>query len=285
VQVVNSTGSTIRNVTTNANGVATVSLDAATFTAKPYKPGYNFSNVVFTVSATASETLTGSAVSVSDAQLTPQDALDIVRNQVYEQSAKFWNDQEVYDYMWLAEQEIAQLAECTEYEDDSITTVSGTQDYEKPLDCLYLKEVKFDNVPLKEVDRREKNAMQSNGYGGTDASGNCYAYYEWNNTISLYPIPQRAATVSLFYIRQPAKITSSSNYFTVPKEFQHPILDFCLSRMYAKDQDETRTNFHWQLWMKGIQDAKTKWQKRKKSNRLYVQKNTDNFGQTEFGTI
>ena len=287
IQVKNAGGSVVRSQYTDSSGSVDIELDAGTFTLVPYKAGWNFTNSVIVVSASATETVTGTAVASADTALTPEDVLDIVRFQVYETSAAFWSDAEIYTYMWQAESEIAQLVECTQYMDDSTTTVSGTQKYAKPLDCLYLKKVEWDSVPLKEMDmqQRDKETHQFQSYGQSDSSGNPYAYWQWGDDLYLYPIPQSAKTLEIWYVRQPAKISASSTEFTVPKEFHNPIVEYCLSRMYLKDQDETRGKYHQEMWLQGVQMAREKWATRKKSNRFAVAKNADNYPQTDLGII
>lgn len=217
--------------------------------------------------------------------MTPNEVLSSVRNQVYESDAGFWTDAEVYDYMSQAEQEIADIIECTETIDSTMDTVAGTQEYSKPSNCQIIKFVRFDNVLLKNIDFREKDALNLNRYGSTDQGGDPDSYYEYGSVIGLYPIPQRIAEIKIYYIALPPRLTISSTTFAIPALFHSYLVDYCLFRMYMKDQDDQRGNLHRQIWEENLNKSRMKWMRKRTANRLFVVKNEDAFNQTELGMI
>jgi len=218
--------------------------------------------------------------------MTPAQILATVRAQVYEATAAFYTDAEIYSYMWQAEQEIANQVVCTEVRDStSISSVTNTEYYSLPADVLYVERVEWNNTKLKKIDYRDRDSVNGGGYGGDLDKGDPYCYYQYGSQIGLFPVPQEAKTVALHYIQEPAQIVTASSAFTVPSFFAKYIPDFCLSRMYAKDQDDGRAKFHQGLWSGNILSAKQLWSQRQFKDALLVVKDSDKYPETELGMI
>jgi hypothetical protein len=217
--------------------------------------------------------------------MTPNQVLETIRDQVYETSANFWSDAEIYRYMWTAECELASLIECTEATCTAIPTVANQQEYTKPTNLIDIKRVTYGNKPLKKVTKREKDFYDFNLVDGTDFSGEPDSFYEWAALIGLYPIPTEVKSLTIYGIVQPTVITSASVAFTVPQEYTHYFIDFCLHRMYAKDQDETRSDRHFKIWENNLVKAKDKWMRKRVSGKVFVVKTEDQYPTTELGLI
>ena len=217
--------------------------------------------------------------------MTPLQILDSIRDQVYETSANFWSDAEIYRYMWQAECEIAGLIECNELKNVSVSTVASQQEYTLPAGVLDITRVLYGNKPLKKVSKREKDFYDFNTVTSTDYNGEPDSFYEYGSLIGLYPVPTAIQVITLYYNGQPTEIAAASTTFSIPELFHHYLIDYCLSRMYAKDQDETRAGRHMQLWENNLIKAKNKWQRKKNSGKIFVVKTEDYYPTTELGVI
>jgi hypothetical protein len=136
---------------------------------------------------------------------------------------------------------------------------------------------------MKKITLRDKDAMQFNQYGGSDSSGNPYAYYEYGSVIGLFPIPTTEETIKYYYVAKPVDITSSSVEFSIPATFHPYLQDYVLSRAYLKDQDDVRSGWHYNVWQKSIIDCQHLWSRRKSANRFTTVKVEDNYPDTEIG--
>lgn len=219
--------------------------------------------------------------------MTPSEILESIRDQVYESSASFWSDDEIYRYMWQAECEIAGLIECNDIIDStSLDSTSGTKDYTIPSNFLDVYSVKFGNKFLKKITEREKTYFDFNNVTSTDYSGEPDAFYLRGSTLSLYPNPTTTGVnITLIGNGQPTKLTSASTSFSIDQMFHHYIIDYCLSRMYAKDQDEVRADRHLRMWENSLVKAKQKWQNKKRSGKFNVVKDEDVYPTTDLGII
>ena len=217
--------------------------------------------------------------------MTPAQVLTTVRAQAYETSEGFWNDSEIFSYMWQCEQDIATELGCAQGTDSSTTTVASTQEYAKPSDCAIINRLVWDSVKLKKVDLTDQDAMDWQGYGSSITTGQPYAYWEFGANVGLYPIPDSAKTLKFWYTKIPAEVTSASTAFTIEQIFHTCFVDYCLWRMYAKDQDDGRMSFHYGNYQRLFLSAKLKWARRVGADQHQVVRDEMYFPTTELGLI
>lgn len=217
--------------------------------------------------------------------MTPQQVIDTVRNQFYETAAKFIADNEIRSYLWQAELLIASMLECTEATSTSTTTVAGTQAYAKPANCTLITRVEWWGVKLKKIDITDQDAIDGGGYGASLSQGDPTSYFEYGNSIYLYPVPSSAQTVTIFYMAEPVITTGTSTSFTVPAFATKYLADYALYRLYAKDQDNGRAGFHNSLWEQGLDRLRMEWTRIKRRDMHSVVRNEDYYPSTDLGII
>ena len=217
--------------------------------------------------------------------MTPQQVVDTVRNQFYETSAKFVGDGEIRSYIWQAEMIAASKVECTETTNSATTTVSGTQEYAKPTNCIILTRVEWYGVKLKKIDMVDQDAIDGGGYGSSLSQGDPHSYYEYGTAIGLYPVPSSARTLKFFYLAEPVLTTGNSTSFTVPGFVTKYIADYALYRMYAKDQDNGRTVFHKNVWDNSLFEMKDEWARIRGRDKHNVVRDEDYYPSTDLGLI
>lgn len=216
--------------------------------------------------------------------LTPTGCVDTCRYQFYEATAKFIADAEIYGYAWQAEQIINNAIECCQTS-TAHTTTTYTQEYTKPTGCYLINRVTFDGVKLKRIDVTDQDQMDGAGYGSSLSVGNPHSYYEYGEKVGLYPVPDSSATLKYWFVAEPASLTTASTQFTVPAFARLPIPDYCLFRMFAKDQDDGRAQFHANLWANGLNRVQSEWARLNRRDGHYVVRNEDNYPATELGLI
>jgi hypothetical protein len=217
--------------------------------------------------------------------MTPAQVLTDIRDQLYETSANFWSDSSCYNYMSNAEQIIADALNCYVKTDSSTTTTASLQEYATPNDCSAIIRLTYDSYTLKLIDLREKDSLRFNTYGNTDNTGKPEYYYEFGSVIGLYPIPTETKTLKFFYSAVPARITSASTAFSIPSMFHPYIADYCLFRLYIKDQDDVRSAAHKRLWDEGLKEMNRKWSSSQFKNRILKVKSYEDFFETDIGII
>lgn len=194
--------------------------------------------------------------------MTPSDVLSRVRDQLVEGTAGFWTDAELYRYMSDGESEINNMVECYRVSSTD-TTVTGTSGYTLPTDCVAVTRLTYDSVPLKLVSRREMDALDMPGYGGSTKSGQPTHWYMYEGMAYLWPVPSAAKTIEYDYVASPPAITTASSQFAIPRQFHIPIQDYTLYRAFTKDQDAGRAEWHKREYMQGTMDARMREQRRR----------------------
>ena len=184
--------------------------------------------------------------------------LNSIRAQLFEQTAAFWTDAEIYGYLSDAEYELASEANCTQVVDTSITTVSGTQEYAIPATIMRIQRLTWSTVKMKAIDLTQLDSIFYPIYGGITSQGNPFYYYIYANNIGLYPVPASAATVQIYGMKRPTAVSSTQQNFTIPDELIPYLDDYALYRCYLKDQDG-KAQSHLGIWNSNKQAAKAAW--------------------------
>jgi hypothetical protein len=210
-------------------------------------------------------------------------AIQTVRYQAYEPTAAFWADDEIRQYLWEGECEIARMAECVEVA-TSITTVTSTQESTYTSTVETIKRVTYDGDRLKKIDFRDLDTLDEDGTASDASTGNPTHYYLWgNNTIGFWPVPTTSAAVKIWGNGTPAQITSSVSAFTVPPQFHNAIPDYALYRMYSKDQDDSRAKLHLDIWEASKTKAVQQWSRRKSADKINLVKDEYAYASTTLG--
>jgi hypothetical protein len=207
------------------------------------------------------------------------DVLTTVRNQLYEPTAGFWTDSELYGYMNQAEQEIALNIRCTQAQ-TAITSVTAQSMYTRPA-AYYIDRITWGGDKLKKIDMTDYEALCR----GATTIGSPTYYYELGDTLGLWPIPATADSVCVYYVSIPPALTGSSSVFTVPVYFHNMIQDYCLYRAFAKDQNQAQAGFFKDQWDKNMLRAFTYWRNKTNSDLYQVVKDEDCYTDSELGIV
>lgn len=195
--------------------------------------------------------------------MTPANVVSRVRDQLAETTAAFWTDAEIYRYLTDAEREVNLTVEYN-LVSTAATTVTNTSGYTLPSDCLSLKRITYDGVPLRRVDayKRDIDGLDMPGYGSSGQTGNPTHYYQINNMVYLWPVPQEAKTVQYYCHTDTAEVTAAAS-FTLPPNYHVCMQDYCLYRCFLKDQDQGKSEWYKREYLQGLADAQRREQSRK----------------------
>jgi len=214
--------------------------------------------------------------------MTPSDVLLSIRDQLYEPTAGFWTDAELYRYMGQAEQEIALNIKCTQFQ-TSTTTVTAQSMYTRPA-AYYIDRLTWDSVKLKKIDTTDLDALQRVAYGGLYTIGRSMHYYEYDDQIGLWPIPSYSAPLNVWGVQIPPGTYVSSG-FCVPAYFHVMIQDYALYRAFAKDQNKDQSQFYKNQWDQAMVRAYTYWRQKTEGDFYRVVKEEDSYRNVELGMI
>jgi hypothetical protein len=185
--------------------------------------------------------------------LTPTQCYNMIRASSFDASIELATELELYLMMTQAELMIAKAVGCTQTT-VTVPTVASTKEYTRP-DALAIERVTYDSVKLKKIDMRQLDEIEGATYGGSTQEGRPVYYYEYGNIIGLSPTPQEIKNVKYYYQAKPAALTNLSAAFTIDDAYAHLIADWCLYKLYTKDQQIAEADRYYQAWEKGLKDA------------------------------
>lgn len=109
--------------------------------------------------------------------------------------------------------------------------------YELPDNFMYIARVTFDNRLINE--RKLQDLDLDSRAVDTAGSGTPESYYIWNNTLYLYPAPSRGGSgnLDIWYVSQPAALTSDTDVPEIPTYMHEDIVRYCLARAKELDED------------------------------------------------
>lgn len=206
--------------------------------------------------------------------MTPAQALTRTRLNLNETTAAFWTDAEIYSYMWEAECILAGklgLFEAT----TAHTTVTGTSVYTFPSSMLRIARLTYDGKKLKKADFTDRDYLDGTDYGSTVQSGKPEIYIEWGQEVTLFPVPDAAATLRWHFLKAPSEITAAAAFSVKDESLQQMIPDYCVYKCSLKDGELSRADRHQKAWEANVLRAESMWVDKKSEDRIYHVKDED----------
>jgi len=277
---------TVTSGETDANGQVVFYIDDGSYLAYLEKNAYSFTTPeTLTVSGTTTDTYIGAAVAGTTYGVGPAASVTSIRHQFYETASAFVSDSEIKTYLWEGERDMNAFVECY-LGTGTNTTTTGTQEYNISsfvTNCIGIRHISYDGTALKRIDLRDLDFLDEDGTTTDAQTGDPTSYYEWNDKVGLWPVPDASATVKIWGVFEPPEITSATTSYSVPRQFQTYLHDYALYRMYLKDQDDGRANMHNKLWNEHKQEAQRLWARKYKGNKLMTVKDSGAYPKTVMG--
>lgn len=123
------------------------------------------------------------------------DIITQARDRLQEESETFFSTDRLMDIARRVQMEVAVITECLETS-ETVAAASGTIEYDLPEDCLNVQAATCDDYPLAPVNYRRLHAK-------VYPSGQPACYYIFGNRLGLYPAPNGASTLKIWYSQRP----------------------------------------------------------------------------------
>jgi len=200
--------------------------------------------------------------------MTPSEIEDAARERYNAVSDPHFSSDMIMDVIYQACVELAN--ECNLIENTFQTTsTSGTREYSYPTNAISIRRVEYNGVKLEPASLEQDPKTSTTAPSGTPAQ-----YAIWEDTLILFPTPDTTSdTIKVFAYCEPQAVTSTST-LEVPSRYHASIIDFVLSIMYAKDQNEQMATYHRNLWDKSINRIKRAVAKAKRGDQFAVVRDT-----------
>jgi hypothetical protein len=193
--------------------------------------------------------------------MTPTEIATMARQIYNAVGDDFFADALMYNFMYGAQLEAALDSQCIEnvY---TASSVANQQQYSFPTNAIGIKNLKYGN---KELDKISQQEYDSISYGqSTVASGTPRAYWQWGESIYLYPMPDTSTTgtIQIFTYDKPQAVTALST-LEIPSQFHVDIVHYCVAQMFSMDQNTAMADRYQARWDSAKERIK-KWQQKKR---------------------
>lgn len=190
--------------------------------------------------------------------MTPSEIQAATRRKYNAEGDTFYNDAYFYDLIYEAETELAEEAMVIE-KVYSTTSVASQREYSWPSTAIAIKRIEYDGNKLRYSNFREDDALTLS-QADTTETGTPDFYQIWDRTIYLRPIPGTAGlTIRIFTYDRPSLQSTGNANLDTPEHYHKDIVNFCVSNLAAKNQDQGTANYYLQLWQNALRRAK-RWQ-------------------------
>ena len=191
--------------------------------------------------------------------LTPASLLARIRNMTGEDDT-FWTDGEVFAYMTEAEQIVTDRVRCNQ-DSTNISTVANQRTYDVPGNVKEIKRVEYDGQKIKNIDFNELNALEYTS-GDSSSVGDPRYYYLWGDKLGTSPVAGNDGTnISIYFTTETGTDYSSTTpSFNTPSYIAHYYADYCLFRMYMKDDELKKMASTFEArWERDIDNIESNW--------------------------
>lgn len=190
--------------------------------------------------------------------MTPTELYNQIRNLAFDVNTKLSGETELYQYMSDAELEIAKKVYCTQ-NSTTENSVIDQREYDRPSGALKIERITWNTVKLKKINIGDIDVAEGQSYGGTTSTGNVVYYYEYGSKIGLSPVPTEVKEIKYYYLKYPTVLNASSTAFTIPEEYVHYISDYCLYRMFLKDDQKGLADRSFKIWLDNLVRCEEDW--------------------------
>lgn len=140
----------------------------------------------------------------------------------------------------------------------TIASVSGTQAYSLPADCLTLRSVWYGGVKLDMYTMAQVEEFLVTTGTAYAEGGNPQYYWIWANQLNFYPIPadSTASQITVFYTRTPIDVSILGDDLDIPVQYHNALVAYVLKQAYELDEDWTASGNKLTEFQTGLNDLK-----------------------------
>lgn len=214
--------------------------------------------------------------------MTPAQIEEAARNKYNATGDTFYTTDEIVDYIYQAQLELAQVCPIIEAT-YTTTSVASQQEYSFPSYTSEIKRITYDGRKLQPITFRDDDTLTALGQS-TTTTGTPECYAVWNRTLYLRPLPSEAKTIKIFSVNEPQPMTSASS-LEIPSLFHMDVVDFVLMQMALKDENARASMIYEKRWEAAKRRAIAWCKKKKRGDGFAAVQSEEQHAVTQFGTI
>ena len=120
----------------------------------------------------------------------------------------------------------------------TLITTPGLSKYLFPdVNIQQIESLHYDNAPIPNVPFAQAETQIITADPSQAESGAPMLWYEWDGEMTLWPVPNDARSLTLYYTAYPEELTGiSDELLSVPDKFYNAVVDYVLMKCYEMDE-------------------------------------------------
>jgi hypothetical protein len=139
----------------------------------------------------------------------------------------------------------------------TINTIAGTAAYAFPTDVLKLHSLLYDGNSLDLQTLQDVNDSYTTA---TATQGVPQVAWIWAGQINLYPVPNAVKVMTVYYIRNPVEVSTTSAAPELHESYHKRLVDYCLAQVAEMDDDMARYQIKMDEFRTGVASNKDEMQ-------------------------
>lgn len=166
------------------------------------------------------------------------DVIRRVRNSAGDINALQFTDTMLYDWVNDAIKECA-LQNQLFQKSATQNTVAGTADYSLPTDIFKLHSVVVNSAKLPVLTLQQWEELNAGPNPPAATNSEPVQCYVWAGKITLFPTPDKAYTLKVNYLYEPAALTAANlaDQLPLPLAYHNRVVTYCLAQAALLDED------------------------------------------------
>jgi hypothetical protein len=160
-----------------------------------------------------------------------------VKRQFGDESGVQITDSDIIRWINQAQAEIAFLADPIQAISSSVL-VPGTYTYPLPVEtATKIISLRVDGNPIQSIEFQEAELRLQKEDPQHTSTGRPRYWYKFANQLYLWPTPDTAWSIDIFYFKDPADITGTADLLNLPDKYFEPIVQFVMAKAYELDEE------------------------------------------------
>jgi hypothetical protein len=214
--------------------------------------------------------------------MTPLEVITAARQFHNAVGDSFWSDAELYNYLYFAASRLATEAECIENR-YTTSSVASQQEYTRPTRAFKIKRVEYANQKLDVIDFRGLDSVYLNST--TTVTGTPQYYYEFDDVIGLYPIPDTADDTIKIYSYDYPSVPSATSTLEMPVQYHRALVMGVRALMAPKELGHPNTVFYRDEWERAVMEVKRQERRRRRGDKFRRVLREEDLPNTQLGYL
>lgn len=215
--------------------------------------------------------------------MTPTQLENFIRQRYNAVGDSFYPQDMIFNLIYAASLELGLETKCIK-NTYTTTSVSSQRQYDFPTLSVEIRRVEYDGKRVFPNDFLDDDTITGNNPGET-LTGTPEHYQVFGEDIYFRPAPNSSSkTIKIFSIDAPDSVTSVST-LSVPVKYHMALVDYVLSAMYSKDNNDAKAAYHQRIWEASKASIKRYERQAETSDAYKVVKNEDLIDEDRLGFI